>query len=84
MFLLGLYLSAELLNVSLPSSIAEEIENDPQLEKLASLVAKEYLREQRTGRRHHARFLSFMSKFANRGQRRPVISDTCLTQPTAT
>ena len=39
-FLLGLYLSAQLLNVSLPISIAKEIENDPQLEKLASLVAK--------------------------------------------
>jgi hypothetical protein len=40
MFLLGIYLSKKLLNVSLPSVIEKEIEQDRMLEKLARLVIK--------------------------------------------
>jgi Uncharacterised nucleotidyltransferase len=40
MFLLGIYLSKKLLNVSLPSVIEKRIEQDRELEKLARLVIK--------------------------------------------
>jgi hypothetical protein len=40
MFLLGIYLSKKLFNVSLPSVIEQQIEQDRVLEKLARLVIK--------------------------------------------